>query len=214
MLQQLMSIKKGMSLGPYEIVCPIGEGGMGQVWRARDGRIGRDVAVKVLRGTGFAKGDEQLWRFEQEARAVGALNHPGLVTIFDIGTTDGSPYIVMELLEGETLRDAIGDEKPVALPLRKAIDYAIQICSALAVAHEQGVIHRDLKPENIFVTSDGRLKILDFGLAKLAPEATEGDGRHRTARRVTSAGITVGTPAYMSPEQVRAQSIDHRTDIF
>jgi len=186
---------------------------MGQVWRARDRRIGRDVAVKVLPES-FVEGDERLWRFEQEARAAGALNHPGLVTIFDVGTMNGAPYIVMELLEGQTLRDAIGDGAPIALPLRKAIDYAIQIASALAVAHEKGIIHRDLKPENIFITSEGRVKILDFGLAKLAQE-NDSDARRRSAmKHVTSAGIAVGTPGYMSPEQVRAQAIDHRTDIF
>src|SRR5207247_820234 len=156
-----------------------------------------------------------LHRFEQEARAAGALNHPGLVTIFDVGTTgDGSPYIVMELLEGETLRDAIGDVMPTPLPLRKTIDYAMQIASALAVAHEKGIIHRDLKPENIFVTPDGRVKILDFGLAKLAEDAKDADGRHRTGRHLTSTGMVVGTPGYMSPEQVRAQPLDYRTDIF
>ena len=162
-----MNINKGTMLGPYEVVAHIGAGGMGEVWRARDKRIGRDVALKVL--PGFAPGDERVLRFEQEARAAGALNHPGLVTIYDVGTVDGAPYIVMELLEGQTLRDALGDLTPVALPLRKAIDYAIQIASALAVAHEKGIVHRDLKPENIFITPDNRVKILDFGLAKLAP---------------------------------------------
>jgi Tol biopolymer transport system component len=208
-----MTIAKGVLLGPYEILKQIGEGGMGEVWRARDKRIGRDVAVKVLPES-FTKGDERILRFEQEARAAGALNHPGLVTIFDVGTTDGSPYIVMELLEGETLRDAIGDTFPVPLPIRKVIDYATQVASALAVAHEKGIVHRDLKPENLFITSDNRVKILDFGLAKLAAESTDVDGRHRTAKHLTSAGIAVGTPGYMSPEQVRAQPLDHRTDIF
>src|SRR5690349_23488584 len=198
-----MAIAKGVLLGPYEIVSPIGAGGMGEVWRARDGRIGRDVAVKVLAGS-FVPGDERVWRFEQEARAAGALNHPGLVTIFDVGTTDGSPYIVMEFLEGETLRDAIGEAVPGnPLPVRKVVDYAIQIASALAVAHEKGIIHRDLKPENLFVTTDGRVKILDFGLAKLAGEVQGSDATRRTARHLTSAGIAVGTPGYMSPEQVR-----------
>src|SRR5688500_15386923 len=134
-----MAIHKGVSLGPYEILTQIGAGGMGEVCRARDKRIGRDVAIKVL-PEAFA--DEELWRFEQEARAAGGLNHPGLVTIFDVGTTDGSPYIVMELLEGETLRDALGDLVSRPLPLRKAIDYATQIASALAVAHEKGIIDR------------------------------------------------------------------------
>src|SRR6185503_8436354 len=158
-----MRIAKGASLGPYEIIAHIGSGGMGEVWRARDRRIGRDVAVKVL-AEAFVPGDERVQRFELEARTAGALSHPGLVTIFDVGTIDGAPYIVMELLEGETLRDALGDLEPVALPVRKALDYAIQVASALAVAHEKGIIHRDLKPENLFVTSDRRVKILDFGL--------------------------------------------------
>src|SRR4051812_30069374 len=207
-----MSIAKGTALGPYEIVAHIGSGGMGEIWRARDKRIGRDVAVKVL--PALAGGEDQIRRFEQEARAAGALNHPGLVTIYDVGVTDGAPYIVMELLEGETLREALGDIVGSSLPLRKALDYAIQIASALAVAHEKGIIHRDLKPENIFVTADGRVKILDFGLAKLATDATDGDGRNRTGRHLTSSGMVVGTPGYMSPEQVRAHTLDHRTDIF
>jgi eukaryotic-like serine/threonine-protein kinase len=207
-----MSIAKGTSLGPYEILARIGEGGMGEVWRARDRRIGRDVAVKVLTES-FATGDERVWRFQQEARAAGALNHPGLVTIFDVGMTNGSPYLVMELLDGQTLRDAIGDDRPVALPIRKAIDYGTQMAAALAVAHEKGIIHRDLKPENIFITTDRRVKILDFGLAKLAEEVAT-DSERRTVRHVTSAGIVVGTPSYMSPEQVRALPLDHRTDLF
>jgi Tol biopolymer transport system component len=209
-----MAIARGETLGPYEILSHIGAGGMGDVWRARDRRIGRDVAVKVLPEV-FGAADEQVRRFEQEARAAGGLNHPGLVTIFDVGTTGKSPYIVMELLEGETLRDAIGDVRPVPLSPRKAVDYTIQIASALAAAHEKGIIHRDLKPENLFITTDGRVKILDFGLAKLAGEAPpDVDGRHRTARHLTSAGMVVGTPGYMSPEQVRAQPLDHRTDLF
>ncbi|HKS23939.1 MAG TPA: protein kinase [Thermoanaerobaculia bacterium] len=206
-----MSITKGTILGPYEIVAHIGAGGMGEVWRARDKRIGRDVAVKVL--PEFAAGDDQVRRFEQEARAAGALNHPGLVTIYDVGRAGSAPYIVMELLEGETLRDVIGEDLPRPLPLKKTLDYGTQIASALAVAHEKGIIHRDLKPENIFVTSEGRVKILDFGLAKLAQEAKDGDA-HTTGRHLTSTGMVVGTPGYMSPEQVRAKPIDHRTDIF
>ena len=208
-----MAIQQGVLLGPYEIAARIGTGGMGEVWRARDKRIGRDVAVKVL-SESYTAGDERVRRFEQEARAAGALNHPGLVTIFDVGTTDGSPYIVMELLEGQTLRDAIGDMVPVAIPIRKAIDYGMQIASALAVAHEKGIIHRDLKPENIFITADNRVKILDFGLAKLAEDGTDPNGKRQTGRHLTSAGLVVGTPGYMSPEQARAQPLDHRTDIF
>ena len=208
-----MAIAKGVSLGPYEILTRLGEGGMGEVWRARDRRIQRDVAVKVLPES-FSAAQDLVQRFEQEARTAGSLNHPGLVTIFDVGTTDGSPYIVMELLEGKTLRDTIGEGEPVALPLKKAIDYAGQIASALAVAHERGIVHRDLKPENVFITSDGRAKILDFGLAKLAADATYADGRKRSGKNLTSVGIVVGTPGYMSPEQVRADIVDHRSDIF
>jgi eukaryotic-like serine/threonine-protein kinase len=182
---------------------------MGEVWRARDRRIGRDVAVKVL-SEAFEPGDDRVRRFEQEARAAGALNHPGLVTIYDVGTFDGAPYIVMELLEGQTLRAALRN-----LSLRKTLDYASQIAEALGAAHEKGIIHRDLKPENIVVTSDGRVKILDFGLAKLAEEAIDVDGNHPTPRRhITESGIVVGTPLYMSPEQVSARPLDHRTDIF
>src|ERR1051325_9569190 len=209
-----MEIAKGVSLGPYEIVSHLGSGGMGEVWRARDHRLRRDVAVKVLPRSFLAPGDEQLQRFEQEARAAGGLNHPGLVTIFDVGSIDGAPYIVMELLEGQSLRDVLGDPQPAALPVRKAIDYAIQAAQALAVAHEKGIIHRDLKPENLFVTPDRRLKILDFGLAKLAPDSKDPDGRRRKSRHLTSTGFVVGTPGYMSPEQVRAAPVDQRTDIF
>ena len=208
-----MMIAKGVVLGPYEILAQIGAGGMGDVWCAWDRRIRREVAIKVLPDA-YAPGDDRIRRFEQEARAAGALNHPGLVTIFDVGTVDGSPYIVMELLEGETLREALGDDTPTPLPLRKTIDYAIQLASALAVAHEKGIIHRDLKPENIFITAEGRVKILDFGLAKLAEDATVKDGRNKTARHLTSSGMVVGTPGYMSPEQVSTKPLDYRTDIF
>ncbi len=208
-----MAIAKGDLIGPYEILSHIGAGGMGDVWRARDQRIRRDVAVKILPDA-YGEGDERVERFEQEARAAGALNHPGLVTIFDVGTKDSAPYIVMELLEGQTLRDVIGRVTPGPTPHRRVIDYASQIAAALAVAHEKGIVHRDLKPENLFLTSDGRVKILDFGLAKLAEGAGSDSGRHKTARHLTSAGMVVGTPGYMSPEQVRAQPLDHRTDIF
>ena len=208
-----MAISSGDTVGPYEVLSHIGAGGMADVWRARDRRIGRDVALKVM-AEAYAPGDERVLRFEQEARAAGALNHPGLVTIFDVGTTNGSPYIVMEWLDGETLRDALGGLDPRPLPVRKAIDYGIQAAAALAVAHEKGIVHRDLKPENIFITADGRVKILDFGLAKLAGEPGSADDPHRTARRFTSSGMVVGTPGYMSPAQVRAQPLDHRTDLF
>jgi Tol biopolymer transport system component len=183
---------------------------MGEVWRARDKRIGRDVAVKILPDE-FTEGGQHIRRFEQEARAAGSLNHPGLVTIFDVGTIGGAPYIVMELLEGQTLRDAL-EIAAGPLPIRKVVDYATQLASALAIAHEKGIIHRDLKPENIFVTNDRRLKILDFGLAKLVEDKQESE--RRSGKHLTSVGIVVGTPGYMSPEQARGLPLDHRTDIF
>ena len=199
----------GKKLGPYEILEPIGAGGMGEVWRARDTRIGRDVAIKILPAN-FALDHDRLRRFEQEVRAAGALSHPNLITIFDLGTENGSPWVAMELLEGETLRQRIDDR----LPQRKAIDCAIQIANGLAAAHEKGIIHRDLKPENIFITRDGRAKILDFGLAKLRPGKGEGDTEARTEQKGTSPGTVVGTAGYMSPEQVRGEVVDHRSDIF
>ncbi|HVT44544.1 MAG TPA: protein kinase [Thermoanaerobaculia bacterium] len=209
-------LQPGSRLGPYEVISPLGAGGMGEVYRARDERIGRDVAVKILPSS-FAESEERLHRFEQEARATGMLNHPNLLTIHDFGQHDGAPYIVSELLEGETLRDrmtdASGGAGPV-VPPRKAIEYAVQIANGLAAAHERGIVHRDLKPENVFVTRDGRVKILDFGLAKLAAPFEEGNTSEKTAHRDTTPGQVVGTAGYMSPEQVRGQQIDHRSDIF
>jgi Tol biopolymer transport system component len=209
----------GTKLGPYEIVAPIGAGGMGEVLRARDTRIGRDVAIKLLPAD-FAKDPERLRRFEIEARAAGSLNHPNLVTIHEFGVHGTTPYLVMELLEGETLRDKLGDTSLEAsrarLPIRKALDLSQQLANGLAAAHQKGIIHRDLKPENVFVTEDGRLKILDFGLAKLVDgaggNASESDVTR--ARGNTSPGSIMGTVGYMSPEQVRGQEVDHRTDIF
>ena len=162
-----MTIAAGTKLGPYEIVAPVGAGGMGEVYRARDQRLGRDVAIKVLPAS-LSRDAERMRRFEQEARATAALNHPNILAVFDIGTHDGSPYLVTELLEGETLRERM---QARALSARKSVDYAQQIARGLVAAHEKGILHRDLKPENIFVTSSGQVKILDFGLAKLiAPE--------------------------------------------
>jgi len=154
-----VAIATGTKLGPYEIVVPVGAGGMGEVYRARDTRLGRDVAVKVLPSS-YSDDKERLQRFEQEACAASALNHPNILIVHDIGTHDGSPYVVSELLEGETLRQRIAG---TALAQRRAIDYALQIAHGLAAAHDKGIVHRDLKPENLFVTRDGRIKILDFG---------------------------------------------------
>ena len=158
----------GQRIGPYEVLAKLGEGGMGEVYRARDDRLGRDVAIKVLPAS-FAADPGRLSRFEQEARAAGALNHPNVLAIYDIGRHDGAPFVVSELLEGETLRDRLRG----ALPQREATDYGLQLANGLAAAHEKRIVHRDLKPENIFITSDGRVKILDFGLAKLTDRARD-----------------------------------------
>ncbi len=202
-----MTLSAGTRLGPYEIVAPIGAGGMGEVYRARDPRIGRDVAIKVLPAE-FAADRERLLRFQQEARAAGALNHPNLASVYDIGEHDAKPYIVEELLEGETLRARL---RGAPLSGRRAIDYGIQIARGMAAAHEKGIIHRDLKPENIFITNDGRVKILDFGLAKLTSKSNDGDS---ATLQKTEPGRVMGTAAYMSPEQVRGEKLDARSDIF
>jgi Tol biopolymer transport system component len=206
-----MSLPPGTRLGPYEIVTPIGAGGMGEVYRAKDPRLGRDVAVKVLPAS-FSSDPERMRRFEQEARAAGLLNHPNVTAVYDIGTVDGSPYVVSELLEGETLRARLAGGP---LAPRRAVDYAIQAAHGLAAAHEKGIIHRDLKPENLFVTKDGRVKILDFGLAKLTQR--DGDGSRTdlpTTPAGTEPGVVMGTLGYMSPEQVRGRPADARSDIF
>jgi Tol biopolymer transport system component len=199
-------------IGLYTVIAKIGEGGMGEVYRARDTKLGRDVAIKVLPAA-FSADAERLRRFEQEAQAAGALNHPNILVIFHIGTHDGAPYIVSELLEGETLRERMAG---VALPQRKAIDYSLQIAHGLAAAHEKGIVHRDLKPENLFITKDGRAKILDFGLAKLTGtgDGTQSQTEVPTRRVDTDPGTVMGTMGYMSPEQLRGRPADHRSDIF
>src|SRR5436853_387010 len=197
-----MTIGTGTRLGRYEIRSKIGEGGMGEVYRARDTQLGRDVAVKVLPST-YSVDEHRLSRFEQEASAASALNHPNILIVHDIGSHDGSPYVVSELLEGETLRHRISG---AALAQRRAIDYALQIARGLAAAHEKGIVHRDLKPENLFITDDERVKILDFGLAKLTrPEAPSGDAESPTVQVGTEPGLVMGTAGYMSPEQVRGK---------
>jgi len=207
-----MTVAAGTKLGPYVIVAPLGAGGMGEVYRARDTRLGRDVAVKVLPDS-FSKDPERLHRFEQEARATSALNHPNILAIYDIGQSEESPYVVCELLEGETLGERLRSE---ALGKRKAIEYAVQMARGLAAAHEKGIVHRDLKPENLFITREDRVKILDFGLAKLThPEEKSGTGTQAgTVSISTEPGKVMGTVGYMSPEQVRGEAADHRTDIF
>ncbi len=206
-----MTLAAGTKLGPYEILAPIGAGGMGEVYRARDPRLGREVAIKVLPAS-FSQDADRLKRFEQEARAAGVLNHPNITAVHDFGTADGAPYIVTELLEGETLRSRLGAG---AISARKSIDYAIQLAKGLAAAHEKGIVHRDLKPENVFLTKDGRLKILDFGLAKLKTETGE-DGKTdmQTVSGGTQPGVVLGTMGYMAPEQVRGRAADKRSDLF
>jgi serine/threonine protein kinase len=203
-----LRLSPGTILGDFEILSLLGSGGMGEVYRARDHRLERDVAIKVLpRFVSFDSG--RLWRFEQEAKAAAALSHPNILAVFQMGTYEGAPYLVSELLEGETLREQL---KRAPIPLKKAIDYGIQIVNGLAAAHNKGIIHRDLKPENLFVTKDGRIKILDFGLAKLSHRESEDKLTEQTLD--TEPGAVLGTVGYMSPEQVRGLLVDHRSDIF
>jgi serine/threonine protein kinase/WD40 repeat protein len=204
----------GKILGHYRVLEKIGSGGMGEVYRASDQRLGRDVALKILKPS-LAHDQDRLRRFEQEARAAAALSHPNIVAIYDIGMHDGAPYIVSELLEGQTLRERLLNGP---IPRRQAIDYARQIAQGLTAAHEKRIVHRDLKPENLFLTKDGRIKILDFGIAKLLnsafdSEAGEG-GSIASMTTQTRSGSLLGTIAYMSPEQLRGKTVDHRTDIF
>jgi Tol biopolymer transport system component len=212
-------IGQGTRLGPYEILAPVGVGGMGEVFRARDPRLGRDVAVKVLPPQ-FAGDPDRLRRFELEARAAGGLNHPNVLGILDVGAENGHPYVVSELLEGETLRQRL---RVAPLTPKKAMELAVQIAHGLAAAHDKGIVHRDLKPENLFVTREGRVKILDFGLAKLTrPGVPEEDDETLASAdtppsgdaAATEAGAVMGTMGYMSPEQVRGLPADHRSDIF
>src|SRR6202166_4665239 len=205
-----MALAAGTKLGPYEILAPIGAGGMGEVYRAKDTRLGRDVALKILPES-FSREPDRLRRFEQEARAVAALNHPNILAIHDIGQHNGTPFLVSELLEGESLRSALDRG---ALPQRKTIEYGVQIAQGLAAAHEKGIVHRDLKPENVFVTKDGRIKILDFGLAKLAQKVSADSDEVTLTSSHTAAGVVMGTASYMAPEQVRGEGADPRTDIF
>ncbi len=205
-----MTLATGGRLGPYQILAPLGAGGMGEVYRARDTRLDRDVALKVLPER-VAGNHEALARFEREAKAVAALSHPNILAVYDYGREEGIAYVVTEVLDGETLRAALAGG---ALPVRKAVDYTVQAAHGLAAAHDKHLVHRDVKPENLFVTRDGRVKVLDFGLAAHeaagGPDATSAP----TLSRHTDPGVVLGTVPYMSPEQVRGANADHRSDIF
>ncbi|HKI27548.1 MAG TPA: protein kinase [Candidatus Sulfotelmatobacter sp.] len=205
-----MALAPGTKLGPYEIIAPLGAGGMGEVYRARDPQLGRDVAIKVLPAY-LSRDPDRLRRFEQEARAAAALNHPNILAVYQLGTHEGSPYLVSELLEGSTLRDQL---LRGPLPVRKAVEYGIQTAHGLAAAHEKGIVHRDLKPENLFLTKDGRIKILDFGLAKLTQAPDPSGSATPTLTEGTDPGVVLGTVGYMSPEQVRGHAADGRADLF
>jgi tetratricopeptide (TPR) repeat protein/tRNA A-37 threonylcarbamoyl transferase component Bud32 len=207
-----MGLASATRLGPYEILSPLGAGGMGEVYRARDPRLGREVAVKILPER-VANDPRRLKRFEHEARAAGSLNHPNILAVYDVGSQDGKPYVVTELLEGEPLSQRM---RGVQLPVRKTLSFGVQIAHGLAAAHDKGVVHRDLKPDNLFVTKDGLVKILDFGLAKLQEpqEPVAGSADTTEAPPLTDPGTVLGTTGYMSPEHVRGQGVDHRSDIF
>ena len=206
-----MTLSTGSRLGPYEIVAPLGAGGMGEVYRARDTRLGREVAIKVLPAE-VASDGSRLKRFEKEARAASGLNHPNIVTIYDIGTSDGQSWIAMELVEGRTLRELLVEG---ALPLKRLLPIGTQVAEGLAQAHEAGIVHRDLKPENVMVTKEGRVKILDFGLAKLTGPVSGSDSDSKLPTQTgTSPGVILGTVSYMSPEQAAGQQVDFRSDQF
>ena len=206
-----MALTSGTRLGPYEILGAIGAGGMGEVYRARDTKLHRDVAIKILPAA-LAADPAACTRFEREAQAVAALSHPNILGIFDVGIEHEVPFAVMELLDGATLREQLHDG---AVGPRKALEYAQQMAAGLGAAHARGITHRDLKPENIFVTRDGQIKILDFGLAKIGPSvAASGPSMLATSPALTGVGTIVGTVGYMSPEQVRGRDVDHRSDIF
>ena len=211
-LDSPLELGPGVRIDSYTFLSPIGVGGMGEVYLARDTRLGREVAIKVLPES-YSADRERLIRFEQEARAAAALNHPNILAVYQLGTFEGAPYLVSELLEGETLRERLG-RGPISF--HKAIDYGVQVARGLAAAHEKGIVHRDLKPENVFLTKDGRVKILDFGLAKLVEvknEASLNDAEHADIAE-TKPGVILGTSGYMAPEQVRGDETDHRADIF
>src|SRR5215831_8131843 len=207
-----MTLPTGSRLGPYEVLAPLGAGGMGEVYRARDTRLGREVAIKVL-PAGLSADPERLKRFEREARSASSLNHPNIVTIYDIGAEGGVSYIAMELVKGESLRaELVGGD---ALPVRQVLQIGTQIAEGLAKAHAAGIVHRDLKPENVMLTEDGHVKILDFGLAKLTQSEESGaQATMAPTAGATQEGIVLGTVGYMSPEQAAGRPLDFRSDQF
>ena len=207
-----MTLAPGSKFGPYDILAPLGAGGMGEVWKARDARLGREVAIKVLPEE-FFEDKESVARFEREAKLLAALNHPGIAVIYSFEEISGRHLLVQELLEGGTLRDELRNGPMAA---KKTVEIAAQIARGLAAAHEKGVVHRDLKPENVFLTKDDRVKILDFGLAKSSTRepAAEELTSAGTASLLTGAGTVFGTVAYMSPEQIRGEPVDYRSDLF
>ncbi|HET9037631.1 MAG TPA: serine/threonine-protein kinase, partial [Myxococcaceae bacterium] len=210
-----MRLAPGHKLGPYEVLSVVGAGGMAEVYRARDPRLGREIALKVVNESLGASPD-LVRRFEQEARIAGSLNHPNIVAVYDAGVHEGAPFFVTELLEGESLRQRMSRGR---VPLGTALDWTIQLAHGLAAAHRRGIVHRDVKPENVFIVSGGQLKLLDFGIAKLAEEARASphglmDVTVAPGGGATRTGSVLGSPGYMSPEQVRGESVDARTDLF
>ena len=205
-----MTLSKGQRIGPYEILAPIGAGGMGDVYRAHDARLGRDVALKVLPAA-FAADPERLARFRREARAVAALNHPHIVTIFSIEEEHGVPFMTMELVEGRSLDGALAAG---GLPLARFFDIGVALADALSAAHAKGIVHRDVKPANVLVTNDDVVKVLDFGLARASEVQKRHGDENETRLELTQAGMIVGTVPYMSPEQIEARPVDHRSDIL
>src|SRR6202163_2689423 len=205
-----MPLTSGTKLGPYEIQSVLGSGGMGEVYRARDTRLDRTVALKIL-PVAFSTDPNRLDRFQHEAQILSTLNHPNVLAIYDVGEQNAIRFLVSEFLEGQSLREIL---PAGTLPRRKLIEYALDVARGLAAAHEKGIVHRDLKPDNVFITRDDRVKVLDFGLAKQAPDATSEDSATMTGAVPTTPGTVMGTVGYMSPEQVRGQPLDHRSDIF
>jgi len=205
-----MPLVTGMQLGPYQILAPLGAGGMGEVYRARDTRLDREVAIKVLPDL-LAKDVDRRARFEREARAVAALSHPNILAIHDYGSDTECSFAVMELLEGQSLRERLLQGP---LPWRKAVEIAIAVADGLAAAHAKGIVHRDLKPDNLFLTSDGRVKILDFGLARMETASQRQEETRTYSPEPTEIGTVLGTVGYMSPEQVRGELVEPRSDIF